>query len=84
MQVMLSEPLNKRKKIGRKVKREGTEIADTLIKLKNELDFLYNNLDFITDPVLIDSYIYEIKAVQMKYQFYLNLCKEHNALEKRA
>ncbi len=47
-----------------------------LAKLKRELDFLHRGFDMATDPILIDSYIYEIMSVNMKYKFYLKLCKE--------
>lgn len=53
-----------------------TLIIDTLYKLKAELEFVHQNLDYITDDVLIDSYIYEIKALNKKYEYYLKLCKE--------
>lgn len=59
-----------------KLKNEDMEILVMLEKLKRELDFLHNNFDQITDPVLIDSCIFEMKAIHMKYQYYLNECKE--------
>ena len=64
------------KKFKAKLTLEEIEILNHLETLKKDLDFLYSSFDYVTDPILIDSYIYEIKSVQMKYQFYLNLCKE--------
>lgn len=64
------------KKFKTKLTMEEIEILNNLETLKKDLDFLYSSFDYVTDPTLIDSYIYEIKSVQMKYQFYLNLCKE--------
>ena len=55
---------------------EDVEIVLTLNKLKSELSALHNRYDQTTDPLLIDSLIYETKAVNMKYMFYLGLCKE--------
>ncbi len=55
---------------------EDRDILTTLKMLKTDLDYVHNNLDYVTDPVLIDSYIYEIKAIQMKYKYYLGICKE--------
>lgn len=46
-----------------------------LNKLKNELDYLHNGFDTVTDPVMIDSLIYEIMSVNMKYKFFLNKCR---------
>lgn len=57
-------------------KETDTEIIDTLYKLKSEMDFVHKNLDYTTDDVLIDSYIYEMKALNKKYEYYLKLCKE--------
>ena len=36
------------------------------------------NLENIADPDLIDCYIYELNAVQVRYKFLLRLAKEHN------
>lgn len=55
---------------------EDMEIITTLQLLKEDLDYVHNCLDHITDPVLIDSYIYQIQAINMKYRFYLQLCKD--------
>ena len=56
--------------------QEDRDILDTIRLLKEDLDYVHQNLDCVTDPALIDSYIYELKAVQMKYQYYLGICKE--------
>ena len=51
-------------------------ILATLEKLKKDLDTIHRSLDSVTDPVLIDSFIYEMNAVHMRYKFYLQECKE--------
>ena len=68
------------KKNKKKLSDDDLEIVTTLEKLKFDLDNLYDNLNYITEPLLIDSYIYEINAVFMKYSHYLNLCKERNLI----
>jgi hypothetical protein len=55
---------------------EEREITKTLEELKRELNNLYIQFDFMSDPLLMDSCIYTIKAVNSKYAFYLNRCKE--------
>jgi len=55
---------------------EELEITKALEDLKRELDQLYNQFDFTTDPALIDGCIYSIKAANSKYKFYLDRCKE--------
>lgn len=37
-----------------------------------------SNLENITDPDLIDCYIYELNAVQVRYKFLLRLAKKNN------
>ena len=53
-----------------------TAIIATLEKLKKDLDTIHSSLDSVTDPILIDSFIYEMNAVNMRYKFYLKMCKE--------
>ena len=55
---------------------EDLEIVSTLEFLKRELDFSHGIFEYITDPTLIDSTIYEIMSLNMRYKYYLNLCKE--------
>ena len=55
---------------------EEREIIEALEDLKKELNILYSQLNFTTDPALIDGCIYGIKAANSKYTFYLNRCKE--------
>ncbi|WP_250228775.1 DUF2508 family protein [Anaeropeptidivorans aminofermentans] len=73
----LSLPQRKAKlKTGEKITYEDYEIVSALEKLSAELQSLHNCLDNITDPVLIDSYIFEIQAINLRYKFYLERCKE--------
>lgn len=51
-------------------------IIDMLYDVKRELDYVHQEFDNITDAILIDSFIYEIQALNMKYQYYIKLCKE--------
>jgi len=55
---------------------EESEIYRNLQTLGNQLSLLHDQYDFITDPALIDGCIYEIKSVQMKYKYYIRLCRE--------
>ncbi len=52
------------------------EIMTNLERLKNEIKIININLDHITDPILIDSYIFENMALNMRYKYFLRLCKE--------
>jgi len=51
-------------------------ILTTLERLKKDLDNIHSSLDSVTDPTLIDSFIFEMNALHMRYKFYLRACKE--------
>ena len=51
-------------------------IMEAIGILRQELEDLHNRFDQATEPVLVDSIIYEIQAVQLRYMYYLELCKE--------
>jgi hypothetical protein len=75
----------KPKSPGRKKGRlsgEDIVILTTLEKLKRDLDIIYSSLDSVTDPTLIDSFIYDLSAVNMRYKFYLQQCKEKGIVGK--
>lgn len=55
---------------------EDKSIIMVLENLKSTLDIKHSQFEFITEPLLIDSCIYEISALQNKYSYYLKLCKE--------
>lgn len=51
---------------------------------KTALDDAYSNFEQAVDPDLVDSYIYEVNAVQKRYQFLLKqvqLLDLQNAIE---
>lgn len=66
-----------------KIKNESEDdeqIKNMLESIKRELEFVHRSFDYITDDALIDSYIYEIKSLNMKYQYYIKLCKERGLI----
>ena len=52
-------------------------LLDNLTQTKNNLDLAYQNFENATDPVLIDIYIYEVNAIQMRYKFLLCRLKSY-------
>ena len=51
-------------------------ILEDLEKTKYELETAYSGFDNVTDPDLIDCYIYEVNAAQSRYAFLLRKLKE--------
>lgn len=47
-----------------------------LDRTKTDLALAYQNLQNVVEPDLIDCYIYEVKAVQMRYKFLLERAKQ--------
>ena len=51
-------------------------LINDLQKTQLELRTVYTNLQHVGVPDLIDYYIYQAKAVQMRYKFLLNCVKK--------
>ena len=52
-------------------------LADHLAKTKSQLELAYQNFENATEPELIDCYIYEVNAIQMRYKFLLARLKSY-------
>jgi hypothetical protein len=53
-----------------------TALKDNLARTSDELKSTYENLQNVVEPDLIDYYIYQAKAVQMRYKFLLDCVKK--------
>jgi len=51
-------------------------IITTLEKLQKDLENTHHALDNVTDHDLIDSYVFELNAINMRYKVYLQMCKD--------
>ena len=51
-------------------------LKDDIEKTTSELNAAYTNMQNVTDPDLIDYYIYQTKAVQMRYRYLLSCAKK--------
>lgn len=51
-------------------------LLEELAKTKFAMDTAYSNFENVTEPDLIDCYIYELNAAQMRYKFLLRKVKE--------
>ena len=53
-----------------------TRLLDNLKQTTTEMQTVYENLENVVEPDLIDYYIYQAKAVQMRYKFLLGCVKK--------
>ena len=60
-----------------RLKLEGEEILSTLRRIQLQLECAQSAFEDVTDESLIDSYIYEIIALQKKYEYFLRAAKNH-------
>lgn len=63
----------------KKISKEDDGLIDEIMKTKMALESAYSNFENVVDPDLIDSYIYEVNAVQLRYKFLLKLAKEKDS-----
>ena len=56
-------------------------ILEDLEKTKSDLDTAYRGFDYVTDPDLIDCYIYDINAILKRYKYLLELAAQTNSEE---
>ena len=54
---------------------ERNALLSDLEKTKKALEIAYAGFDNVTEPDLIDCYIYELNAAQLRYQFLLRRFK---------
>ena len=60
----------------KKTKTEYDSLLVDIEKTKIALDSAYSNFESVSDPDLIDCYIYELNAMQKRYKFLLRQIKE--------
>ena len=63
-------------KLGVQARRLDPELLEELKKAMGTIDTAINRFEQVVDPTLIDCYIYELKAAQLRYQFLLRSIKE--------
>lgn len=64
-------------KKNKEIHNDAQIIISSIEKIKQELEVTKNNFDLATNEALIDSYIYEIIALNKKYQYFLQLAKQN-------
>lgn len=57
------------------------QLLEDIARTKSALDRAYSNFENVIDPDLIDSSIYELQSIQMRYRF---LLRQASLLEERS
>jgi len=65
-----------KEKDSRAITEEDRALLLLLQSIKTNLDAVYINFEYATDTDLIDSYIYEVKALQLKYEYIIKEIKQ--------
>lgn len=73
---LLAAPFSKPDDNEKQIKIERDELLKAADSVRDELNRVHCRLNYTTEPLLIDSIIYEIKALQKRYEYYIKLCKE--------
>ncbi len=55
-------------------------IREELIQTRRALEIAYSGFDYVTDPDLIDCYIYEVNAVMKRYKYLLEQAEKSGLL----
>lgn len=70
--------MTKKKLLKLRQEQERLALLAEIETTKRAHDIALANLENMTDPDLIDCYIYELNAVQVRYKFLLRLAKKSN------
>jgi len=55
---------------------EDTEIVAALNEAASDMAFIHSCFDHVTEEILVDCLIYELKAVSLRHKYFLDLCRE--------
>ncbi|MBE5851542.1 MAG: DUF2508 family protein [Lachnospiraceae bacterium] len=60
------------------------QLMQDLQKTRIELEIAYSGFDNVTDPALIDCYIYKLNAVMKRYQYLMEKAAEQSLLPEKS
>ena len=67
--------INSRQKAAKSLQLDLVRLRDEIEQTREEIDAARNHFEQVVDPTLIDCYIYELNAAQLRYQFLLRRFK---------
>ncbi len=63
---------NKNKAAGKMMQHKKQLLMEDITRTRRALETAYANFQYVSDPVLIDCYIYEINSADLRYKYLLN------------
>lgn len=67
--------MKRKEKRNLRTTREGIALRKEIAHTQTVMASIQNHFEQVTDPTLIDCYIYELNAAQLRYQFLLRRFK---------
>ena len=64
------------------VSSDTNELLYLIIKTKHDMDNAMKNINFVSDPLLIDHYTYRYKAAEIHYEYLMDEAKKLGVLHK--
>lgn len=59
---------------------EKNDLLDDISKTRYALEIAYSGFDYVTEPDLIDSYIYQVNAILKRYKYLIEQAAKLNLL----
>lgn len=59
-----------------KERKEKEKLLQDIILSKQELDTTIKNIDFVNDDMLLEHYIFKLKAAGIRYRYLMNKARE--------
>ncbi len=64
------------------ISSDKNELLYLIIKAKHDMDNAMKNINFVSDPLLIDHYTYSYKAAEIHYEYLMEEAKKMGVLRK--
>ena len=60
----------------KRMEKDKTELLDAIADAKSELDTAVRNMNFVSDPMLLDHYTFRVKAAEARYRYLMCQARE--------
>ncbi|MCL2405965.1 MAG: YaaL family protein [Defluviitaleaceae bacterium] len=72
---MLEIGTDKAKTKAKELSHEDTDIMAALNEAAEDMALIHSCFDHVTEEILVDCLIYELKAASLRHKYFLDLCK---------